>query len=75
MTSLDRKLMRDLWQMKGQALAIALVVGHNALRAVVRDEARIDLNRCAERATLRDDDAVTSGIESRSVTVLASTLR
>src|SRR5574341_898708 len=26
-SSLDRKLLRDLWQMKGQAVAIALVIG------------------------------------------------
>jgi len=25
--TLDRKLMRDLWRIKGQALAIALVIG------------------------------------------------
>ena len=27
LSALDRKLLRDLWQMKGQALAIALVIG------------------------------------------------
>ncbi len=28
--ALDRKLLRDLWEMKGQALAIALVIGAGA---------------------------------------------
>ena len=27
LTSLDRKMLRDLWQMKGQAIAIILVIG------------------------------------------------
>ena len=26
-SSLDRKLLRDLWRIRGQALAIALVIG------------------------------------------------
>lgn len=37
MTPLDRKLLRDLWRMKGQAVAIALVIALGVLMLVMMD--------------------------------------
>ena len=47
MQPLDRKLLRDLWRLRGQALAIALVVASRRRRA--RDVARRRSTRCRRR--------------------------
>ncbi len=47
-SALDRKLLRDLWQMKGQAVAIALVIGSGVAMFVMYHSAFDSLRRTQE---------------------------
>lgn len=49
MTALDRKLLRDLWKMKGQALAIALVIVSGVSTFVMLTSTMKSLNHTKDR--------------------------
>jgi putative ABC transport system permease protein len=49
MSSLDRKLLRDLWQMKGQALAISMVLACGVATFVMMQSAMAALQQTQER--------------------------
>ncbi|NNL95991.1 MAG: ABC transporter permease, partial [Xanthomonadales bacterium] len=56
---LDRKLIRDLWQLRGQAIAIALVIAAG-LSAVMMSLATLDSLR-ASRAKFYADNGFSQG--------------
>ena len=57
MSALDRKLLRDVWEMKGQALAIAAVIGAGVTMFITYlstfDSLGADARRLLRAATLR----------------------
>ena len=61
MSTLDRKLLRDLWRLRGQVLAIALVIGAAMATLVLSLGTQRSLleTRDAHGLTLRWKDATT----------------